>query len=61
MTIQELKENKQALEQEIADKLQNFEAETKTKILSMDIAETMTYTGDGFDFNLFKINIEVKL
>lgn len=61
MTIQELKEKKQALEQEIADKLQDSEAETKTKILSMDIAETMTYTGDDIDFNIFKINIEVKL
>lgn len=61
MTIQELKEKKQALEQEIADKLQDFEKETKTKILSMDIVETMTYEGDDFDFNMFKIKIEVKL
>lgn len=61
MTIQELKEKKQALEQEIAEKLQDFEKETKTKIISMDIAETMTYIGDGLDFNIFKINIEIKL
>lgn len=57
MTIQELKEKKQALEIEIAEKLQEFEAETKTKITSLDIAETMTYAGDGFDFNMFKIII----
>lgn len=61
MTIQELKEKKRVLEEEIADKLQRFEAETKTKILSMDIAETMSYIGGDFDFNIFKIKIEVKL
>lgn len=61
MTIQELKEKKQDLEKEIADKLQDFEKETKTKIISMYIEETMTYVGDDFDFNMFKIKIEVKL
>lgn len=37
MTIQELKEKKQALEEEIADKLVKFESETELKVTDINL------------------------
>lgn len=56
MTIQELKEKKQALEKEINDKLMKFEVETMTKIISVNI--DIVDIEPNMDFSTFYINIK---
>lgn len=64
MTIQELKEKKQALEKEIADKLQRFEEETELPISGMSyIVKDLNYKGFAFPVKdkSCEVKIEVKL
>lgn len=64
MTIQELKEKKRVLEEEIADKLQRFEEETKLPISGMNyIVKELNYKGFAFPVKdkSYGVKIEIKL
>lgn len=64
MTIQELKEKKQALEEDIADKLQRFEEETELSISGMSyIVKELNYNRSAFPVKdkSCDVKIEVKL
>lgn len=66
MTIEELKEKKQALEEEIADKLNEFCKETNLEIVNVDFKTRKAAACYGFYFSYtevsrIEVNIEVKL
>lgn len=64
MTIQELKDKKQALEEEIAEKIQRFEEETELPISGMSyIVKELNYNRFAFPVKdkSCEVNIEVKL
>lgn len=64
MTIQELKEKKQALEEEIAEKLMDFHRETGLKITSIGFQEREYMICDyptQTKYTEIEVNIEIKL
>ena len=60
MTIQELKEKKQALEKEIAEKIWEFEKETKVNVVRINYKRMFTFEWDSV-LPVSGVNIEVKL
>lgn len=61
MTIQELKEKKQALEEEIVDKLMKFESETELKVTDINLYGITCCNYSCCEEEKIGVNIEVKL
>lgn len=61
MTIQELKEKKQALEEEIAEKLVKFESETELKVTDINLYGIVYRNYSCCEEEKIGVNIKVKL
>lgn len=61
MTIQELKDKKQALEQEIANKLMEFERETELKITNINLYAIAYCYSSCCEEESIGVKIEIKL